>query len=376
MRQVVCGNAGTIGEELGMDKSPFWHSYLSHPVDGEHLNEGLGHCRRAFADHRAIIARMIDKFRPDTIAVLGSGYLTDIPVADLIDDNKKLYLFDWIEGTARIGLSRSIVSRNEQGHNCLFCKVRTGNRYCRNYTGEFYQEGVCTAFELIEEPAVTCSNYDPADEPVFIRADITGGVASGFAAASDKMVASCRTPKQAFLKLLNAIDNIKFGPIPMGEDSIDLVTSSMVLSQFDAEPYAYFSHLLLERFGRDEIMKHEAKLGPLMEKLRSRLFILQVEAHVRELHRILKKDGKARAYVSAELFRSNPMGDVEQYFLVQDMPIALEIIGRYFSFEFGPLLEDMILRKSELGDGVSINQNYILIPKAEHAPSFIARYSH
>jgi hypothetical protein len=99
-----------------------------------------------------------------------------------------------------------------------------------------------------------------------------------------------------------------------------------------------------------------------MEKLRTRLFTLQAEIHVREMHRIVKKDGKARVYLSAELFRSYPGSD--NYFLVQDMSIALQTLNNYFCFKFDECLGGKALSKSELGQGVSINQCYYLVPKS------------
>jgi hypothetical protein len=350
-----------------MDKSSFWDTYLSCPPDDQRLNGGLALCRRAFTEHRAIISRMIGRFHPRSIAVLGSGYLSDIPLSDLIAHTNKVYLVDWIEGGARIGLSRSIVSGKDNHFDCLFCQVRTGRKYCRNYIGECHEKGVCSAFKLVEQPALTCGNYDPADDPVFIRADITGGVASRFAEAVEKIVAAAHTPKEALIKAIKRINSIKYNNIPLMDDSIDLVTSSMVVSQFDAEPYAFFAQLLMKRFGFDELRKHEAKLKPLVEQLRTRLFVMQVDAHVRELYRILKKDGSARAYLSSELLRSYPGGE-EQYFLVQDVVKALEVVDRYFAFELDELLGDQLLSKVALGDGVSVNQNYVLVPKANPAP--------
>lgn len=61
--------------------------------------------------------------------------------------------------------------------------------------------------------------------------------------------------------------------------------SSMVVSQFDHEPYAFFSKLVTLQFGSC-LWAEEEQLRPLMEKLRSELFRLQVEGHVREIHRL------------------------------------------------------------------------------------------
>ncbi len=318
-------------------------------------------CEKAFAAHKEILSKMIAMLRPGTVAILGAGYLNDIPLDDLVEENRKVYLVDWIENVTKIGVSRAIIQRNGDCHSCLFCKKGVGEKYCRNFTGIFAEDALCTSFEPLEEPFVTCKNYEPADEPAFIKADITGGVSRSFSAKIEKSIVSCKTPKEAFLKAISAADEIKYQAIPIEDDSIDLVTSSMVLSQFDFEPYTYFSGLLLECFGLEELAKHETRLMPLMEKLRTKLFTLQVESHIKEIYRIVKKDKRPRVYISAELFRSFP--DKEQYFLVQDMPKALEMIGKCFFFEFGDVLEDKAFRKSSLGDGISINQNYILVPK-------------
>ena len=113
---------------------------------------------------------------------------------------------------------------------------------------------------------------------------------------------------------------------------MELVTSSMILSQFNVEPYTFFANPLENKFGRAELLKIESKLRPLLEQLRTRLFTRQVESHVRGIYRILKINRRSRAYLSAELFRSFSGG--RRFSIVQDMPYAMEIIGKYFLYEF------------------------------------------
>ncbi len=347
-----------------MNRSTFWNSYLENYSANKILQGGFLPCEQAFSNHREIISKLIDTLSPNTIAILGSGYLNDIPLVDLVENNRKLYLVDWIDYLSKIGVSKSIVCKDENNcHNCLFCKTHTAKQYCKNFTGEFLEKGVCTGFEPVDEPFITCKNYEPASEPSFIKADITGGVSRDFASKIRNSIRSCKTPKDAFLKAISISDKLNYEPMPVEDNSIELVTSSMVLSQFDVEPYSYFSTVLEERYGYDEIVKHTSKLMPLMERLRTKLFTLQVEFHVKEMYRIVKKDKKSRIYVSAELFRSYP--NVDQFFVVQDMPKAMEIMDKYFFYEFGDILEGKVLKKVELGNGVSINQSYVLAPKPE-----------
>lgn len=347
-----------------MNSSTFWNSYLKNCNTDKTLQEGFFLCEQAFSDHKEIISRLVNTLSPNTIAILGSGYLNDIPLGDLVENNRKLYLVDWIDNISKVGVSKSIVCKDEiDGHNCLFCVKNTAKQYCNNFTGEFLEKSVCTGFEPVDEPFITCKNYEPASEPSFIKADITGGISRDFASKIRSNITSCKTPKNAFLKALSLSDKLKHEPMPVEDNSIELVTSSMVLSQFDVEPYGYFSTLLEKQYGCDEIAKQESKLMPLMERLRTKLFILQVESHIKEMYRIVKKDKKSRIYVSAELFRSYP--DVDQFFVVQDMPKAMEIMDKYFFYEFGDLLEGKVLRKAQLGNGVSITQSFVLAPKPE-----------
>ncbi|WP_455221197.1 hypothetical protein [Kaarinaea lacus] len=347
-----------------MDKSYFWNTYIIRDMEQSVSRANFCACEQAFAEHKQNIANLVHLLAPESIAILGAGYLNDIPFDDLVEEGRNIYLVDWLDSAPRIGVSRALLSEVEEDHyNCLFCKVSAGSAFCKNFTGEFIGDGVCTAFEPVEQPFLTCKQYEPASEPRYVKADITGGVARSFASKIEKQIKSCKTAKDAFIKAIACADRYHYSPIPVEDNAMDLVTSSMVLSQFDYEPYTYFATLLEQRFAREQLEKHESKLLPLMEKLRSRLFALQVEIHTREMHRIVKKDGKARVYLSAELFRSYP--DSDKYFLVQDMAVALETLDKYFFFSFDELSGDNILRKSKLGEGVSINQCYCLIPKPE-----------
>lgn len=346
-----------------MDKSSFWDSYLSSSASDIDLRNRYCRWEKAFSDHKEIISKLIGNLNPTSIAILGSGFLNDIPLGDLIGKNRKIYLVDWIKDLSKMGVSKSIVLKKDSHYSCLFCLKGVGKQYCKNYTDAIEGHDVCTEFEFDDKPDGGCKNYDPAAEPNYLKADITGGVSRSFAVKIEKIILLCKTPKAAFLKAMAVVDKYKYKPMPIPNNSVDLVTSSMVLSQFDVEPYTYFSRLLEKRFGRDELKKYEAKLMPLMEKLRTKLFYYQVESHIKEMYRITRKNKTARAYLSAELFRS--YSDRDHYFLVQDMPKALEIIGKYFHFDFSDLLGGNVLRKSKSGDGVSINQSFILIPKED-----------
>ena len=102
-----------------------------------------------------------------------------------------------------------------------------------------------------------------------------------------------------------------------------------------------------------------------MELLRAELFKYQMEGHVREMYRIVNKE-RGRVYFSAELFRSLPEDDT--FFLVHNMPNALDILSQYFSFDFQTIPVEHTLQNTAMGDGVSIVQSYLLTPKRDESP--------
>lgn len=311
-----------------------------------------------------LIADIVDKTAPKTIACLGSGYLNDIPVATLFEQSKDVSLVDWIPGISREGVAGSIISKQGNRYHCLFCDKCIGALYCNNFTNEILDDGVCTAFVPVEHDTLTCKHYEPGLQPNFVAGDVTAGYSSRFAQLMENKVPRCKTPKEAFIKAIKACDQIagKQDHIPLDDHSMDFVTSSMVISQFDAEPYSFFSTILERAYGGDRILSLEKTLRPLMEKLRTKLFVAQVKHHVAEIYRLVTKEGKGRVFFSVEMFRQSAEGNV--YFLVQDMQKALEIIGGYFLFDLELLPEPDVLHRCEVGDGISVIQNYVLAPRS------------
>lgn len=351
-----------------MKKPQLWTQYLDADVNSQACNSSRRQCQSAMVRQRELIARITEQRRPETIACLGSGYLNDIPIQKLFEGGKDVALVDWIDGVSREGVAGSIISNQDGRYHCLFCDKCIGALYCSNFTNEIIDEGVCSAFEPVKGEhgeTVTCGNYEPGLQPNFVAGDVTAGYSSGFSEAVEHKINKCKSPKEAFIKAIKTCDQVagKHQHIPLAADSIEFLTSSMVVSQFDVEPYNFFAFLLERTYGRAKIQSLEKTLTPLMEKLRTKLFVDQVKHHVAEMFRLVKKDGTGRIYFSVELFRLNPDGKF--YFLVQDMHEVLDIIGRYFWFDFELLPESDVLHRSQMGDGISVIQNYILSPRVD-----------
>jgi hypothetical protein len=142
---------------------------------------------------------------------------------------------------------------------------------------------------------------------------------------------------------------------------MDLVTSSMVIFQFDKEPYRYFSSLLESKFGRDRINQNEITLRSLMEEVRSALFGSLVEGHVQQMHGLTRKDG-GRAYCSFELYRTLP--DSSLCFQVQDVGKVIDTLGRYFYFDFSLHPAEQALTAIEFGEGTSMVFAALMVPRS------------
>jgi hypothetical protein len=317
----------------------------------------------AFDDQRRLIADLLTAHRPQRVACLGSGHLNDLPVAALLSPERDNFWVDWVAGISVEGVRGTTISESEGQPSCLFCTCPVPQRYCGGYRGPVAErEQVCAAFEAIPEPSLHCANYAPGNDPVFLVHDVTSGRGTRFARRADRMVRASTRPEEAFRRAIAECRRWAAyrEPIPVPEGSIDFVTSSMVASQFDAEPYTYFSKLLEIKFGRDPILRKADRIERLMEELRAELFRIQMEGHAEELHRLVRKD-RGRVYFSVELFRSAPVGD--RYFVVHEIPEALAILGRRFEFDFGSISHDRILRPANLGGATSIILSVVLVPR-------------
>lgn len=268
---------------------------------------------------------------------------------------------DWIPRICAEGFSQSLVSDQEGVRTCLVCAgMLDPNRYCRAYREPIDPiHQVCAGYQPVSGENIQCRGYEPGEEPHFFTSDVTGGHASNFAERAARLVRASRTPEWAFRKAIRACALLTSREMPIPEGSIDLVLSSLVVSQFDHEPYHYFSRLLEEHYSRETLLEKEKSLRPLMEELRRVLFAAQMEGHAREIYRLVEKN-QGRIYFSVELFRSVP-GE-EDFFLVHEIPKALEILAKYFLFDFQFIPAGNALRESAIGEGTSVLQTYILRP--------------
>ncbi|MBI5449961.1 MAG: hypothetical protein HY940_01250 [Gammaproteobacteria bacterium] len=339
-----------------------WNHYLRAPVGHDSYQRVARYYDGALEALRQTIARLLQTHRPARLACLGAGYLFDLALAELVRYGEEIYLVDWIPGISAQGFRGSLISYQDRHPSCVLCKLEHPQRFCGAFSGRVAEQEVCATFIPDGKRSGECARYCPGPQPIFLQQDITSGRAERFAQQCLHCIVDSAEPDQAFIKAEHCCDQLatNYAPLTIPEHSIDLATSSMVVSQFDNEPYSYFSLLLERRFGREQLLAQESQLMPLMERLRRKLFVLLCEGHIHEMWRILSTNGVA--YINLELFRSE---DERNYFLTHDMPLALEIIDRYFHFDFTGIEPSQALRPTRIGDGISIIDNLLLRPRQQ-----------
>jgi hypothetical protein len=247
-------------------------------------------------------------------------------------------LVDWLPGVIETGIALSIIETDESGEPaCTYCTL--GDARARECCANFHQNGaaarqVCDHFVTLSGQPRECGAFEIGSWPRIHLEDATGGYANAFAQGSGPALDGIGTWKQALSRANALIRRIKreskvLTRLGIADSSVDLVTSSMLLSQFEHEPYDYFSRLvgrLIGAPGADE----ERRLNGAMEQLRDILVDYQIEEHCAEIRRILAPGG--RVFMSFELFHLDPHRD--DWFLVKQTHRALAMLDRYFHFDF------------------------------------------
>lgn len=349
-----------------------WNKYLKVDLDDRLVDHCRSYCCSTFQHQKKIIAEITAQLTPRTVACLGAGCLNDIPVFDFFRTAELVYLIDWVPGISEEGFKASLITRDGTLDKCGVCALPRDRRsICASYEKTASSGAmVCDNFEPSpgNNSVVRCAKFGRGTKPRFLTADITAARSSKFAEAIEKIVKFADDPEKCYHKAIKEAHRCKsiFEQMPIPSGTIDLATSSMVVSQFDAEPYAFFSKHLLDRFGDQAMRQSEKQIRPLMQQLCDELFNIQVEGHFQELYRIVNKTS-GKVYFSVELFRSIPGQD--SCFLVKGSAKTMEILDRFFTYDFETLPIEKTLKRAnadEDGSGFSVIQSYVLTPKPTH----------
>lgn len=325
--------------------------------------------RTTFAHQRANVERVITAVRPQTVVCLGAGVLNDIPYAKLLASGSTLHLVDWLPEVIDTGLRNSIIRKDEAGSiSCLYCTpdLECPEEYCRNYCPVAGRgRGVCDHFELQGDDPSHCAAFEKGELPATYCEDVTGGYALTFARAIppalDKISSWNRIVQRA-LSLARKAPQSR-DRLSIATASADLVTSSMVISQFEHEPFDFFSRAAVRALGRPS-SREERSLRDKLDALTSTLTANQVEHHCREIKRILAPGGKC--YMSFEVFQHHATRDF--WFLVRRVHDSLASVGNHFHFNFDIITAQECVDRFDTDGHPSIVFSFVLEPKPS-APS-------
>lgn len=342
-----------------------WHDYLVPTGGANALAACRNLCLPAFASQRNTIEQIAQKLQPTVVACLGAGPLNDIPLDYLVGSQATVHLVDWMQGSIDFGLTRSIIEQQAAGDvACIFCRLSAGTpeQYCLSYQKPAdASQTVCPAYADDTASGETCASYRKGTLPHVHYQDVTGGYASAFATALGDALDGVTTWRQAFRRAITLARRVKKRrtPLDIADHSIDLAISSLLVSQFEFEPYDYFSRQVSSLIGPPST-REEKQLRPLIESLRAELVTNQVLGHCDEIERILAADG--HCFMAFEMFHREHGS--KRWFLVHEMHRILELIADRFAFDFDSDPQPETQTLFEATTGRSIIQHFLLSPKS------------
>lgn len=338
-----------------------WDEYLKVSNACDAFHECCRRCRPALEQHRRNIQYAVEVTRPKTVACLGAGALNDIPYELMVQSGASIHLVDWVPGSIDAGIDLSIIQTGDDGKpRCIYCNpaIDCAQTYCRHYEQPSTSTStVCRNFVPTPGPPLRCAAFEKGDQPSVHYEDVTAGYATEFGREILAELHHVRSWKQAFARALALANRIgrHRTRTTIADSSVQLVTSSMVVSQFDHEPYEYFAQRAADMLGPPTAAE-ERQLLPAMEALHEVLLRRQVEQHCDEIRRILEPGGYC--YMSFEMFHVVPAA--AQWFLVEGMPRALEIVGRHFLFNFDIIPQHQPMTRFQTGDTPSLVFSFML----------------
>ncbi len=312
-------------------------------------------CRSAFEQHRRDIRRAVEVTRPKAIACLGAGVLNDIPYEFMVQSGASIHLVDWVPGSVEAGVDLSIIQTGEDGKpSCVYCDptVACPETYCGHYQASSAPTStVCRSFVQVPGLPARCAAFEKGAQPSVYYEDVTAGYATEFGREILSELHHVESWKQAFARAMGLATRIgqHRTQTTIADSSVQLVTSSMVISQFDHEPYEYFARRAAELLG-PPTAKEEEQLLPAMKALHELLRRRQVTRHCEEIRRILAPEDYC--YMSFEMFHVVP--SAAHWFLVEGMATALEIVGRHFLFNFDIIPHHETMTRFQAGDTPSL----------------------
>lgn len=350
--------------------APSWEDYLRVPEARKVFRDRFEKNEPAFGRQRDILRDAIGTLRPKQIVCLGAGTLSDIPFDIILETGAGLHLVDWLPESIDIGLAAQIIhKRGNRELACLFCALGEdrAREHCQSYEKSDAQSpGLCNNYVPEKGAPRYCLSYQRGSRPEVLGQDVTAGYAEAFGKGVLGALDGVTSWRQA-LKRASALAKrveSRVTSLDIADRSADLVISSLVISQFEHEPYTYFSRQAADRLGPPTDGESN-RLRPAMERLRNTLMKRQLTRHCDEIARILTPDG--HCIMSFELFHSD--AGTGGWYLVEQMHRGMALIAERLRFNFDILpTGDKVAQLDSVGGRSMIYTFALDAPRALDAP--------
>ena len=338
-----------------------WEDYLSVPEAGKVFRDRFEKNEQAFGRQREILGDAIATLRPKQIVCLGAGTLSDIPFDKILEIGAGLHLIDWLPESIDIGLAARIIREGKDGDlACLFCALGEdrAREHCQSYAkSDARRPGLCDNYLPEKGAPRYCRSYRRGSRPEVSGQDVTAGYAEAFAKGVLGALDGVTSWRQALKRAAALAERAegRLAGLDIADRSADLVISSLVISQFEHEPYAYFSRQTAARLGPPAEAENK-RLRPAMERLRNTLMKRQLTHHCDEIARILTPGG--HCIMSFELFHFDTGTDA--WFLVEQMHRGMALIAERLRFNFDILPAGDKVTRLDGFSGQSMIYNFAL----------------
>jgi len=281
--------------------------------------------------------------RPSTIACVNVTDPSCLPLDAFLSGTSRVWMVDWEAGRPERAVARQLVRRPPAGsHVCLASEQGARGRVlCSSYL-PILGNDVCARFKASSDVSPQCQNYTLGQEPRVEINDGSLGRAAYFATRVEEVVAVSDTPVEAVERALVECQRAgkmdETADIP--GDSIELVISVLPPNHRVDGPFDRFDSFMRRRFGA-WTERAPRLLIRKIDDLRAELFGMQLDAHVRELHRLVDK------HVGGLYFATHPVTPAADgsWSMPQGLPLALEILTHYFDFDFESFPAEAFLRR-------------------------------
>lgn len=237
----------------------------------------------------AKLNELLEQHPIENVAIMNSSGPA-VPLVNLFNHQCKVF-FTQQDNVAL--LRRQILSREAEVYCCMFCDQAEPRNYCKRFNGKSkVSNKVCQAFEVKLQPYPQCKNYQAGKGTVFQQNDTTNGVTNRFVRKLPDLITRSRSPVDAISQAINFAEKLAQHPVSklkLEDSSMDLVISNLMITQFEQEPFGFFSSLMEQRFGKARMVTLAEITFPMLSNLQDKLFYAQSAQHIREIFRITNK---------------------------------------------------------------------------------------